>query len=131
MMPIMAIIGTKYVMKTVMISLVKPMRSTASSDVFSPGNKLSGALDWKSDTLTASHLLKVDGNGFGSVDFGPILRDGVSLTDLESVFSVSATFDGGEVASAVQFVNLAIVPEPSNGLLMMLPAILLLVCRRR
>ena len=104
---------------------------TASSDVFSPGNKLSGALDWKSDTLTASHLLKVDGNGFGSVDFGPILRDGVSLTDLESVFSVSATFDGGEVASAVQFVNLAIVPEPSNGLLMMLPAILLLVCRRR
>ena len=104
---------------------------SADSEVFLPGNKLAGTLDGAADVLTESRLLKIDENGFGTVDFGPILRDGVSLTDLESVFSVSATFDGGEVASAVQFVNLAIVPEPSNGLLMMLPAILLLVCRRR
>lgn len=98
--------------------------------MFLPGNKLLGALDGASDALTASHLLKIDEDGFGTVDFGSILRDGVSLGDLESVFSVSATFDGGEVASAVQFVNLAIVPEPTSGLLLMVPALLLLARRR-
>ena len=104
---------------------------TANSDVFLPGNKISGTLDGASDVLTNSRLLKIDEHGFGTIDFGPILRDGASLGDLETVFSVTAMFDGGEVADSVQLVNLAVVPEPANGFLLLLPALFLMRRRTR
>ena len=103
---------------------------SARSDVFLPRNKLAGTLEVASDLLTGSQLLKIDDNGFGTVNFGPILRHDVSASDLASVFSVSAMFDGGEVAGAVQFVSLATVPEPSTGLICLFSAFLILSHRR-
>ncbi len=100
---------------------------SATQNVFLPGNKLLGVLDGPSDLLTDNRLVKVDDRGFGTIDFGPILRNGEALGDLGSVLSVTATFAGGEAVDAIQYVNLSVVPEPSSATLLWLCLPLLLV----
>lgn len=100
---------------------------SAAKHVFLPGNKLLGVLDGPSDLLTENRLVKVDDRGFGTIDFGPILRNGEALGDLGSVLSVTATFAGGEAVDAVQYVNLSVVPEPPTAKLLLLGLPLLFV----
>ena len=101
---------------------------SANKDVFLSGNKISGTLDGSSDVLTETRLLKIDQNGFGTIDFGPIIHDGVSLGDLDNldgVFRVTAIFDGGELVNSVQLVSFATVPEPSTALMLLVAVPLL------
>ncbi|MCA9217870.1 MAG: hypothetical protein KDB27_32595 [Planctomycetales bacterium] len=102
---------------------------TADKRIFAPANKLAGVLAGPADVLTDSRLLKVDSDGFGTIDFGPILRNGelVELSDL----TITAQFATGEAAKSIQFVNLANVPEAQTSAMALIAAIVLFPILRR
>ncbi|MCA9217555.1 MAG: hypothetical protein KDB27_31015 [Planctomycetales bacterium] len=111
----------------------KPLtRITIESDspIFVPGAQLSGVLDGPFDILTEQRLLKKDSTGFSTVNFGPILRPDVEISEIERALHVSGSFLGGGLVQNSQVADLRSVPEPSAAGLVLVTAFLLLFSRR-
>ena len=104
---------------------------SSTEPIFVPGTSAEGTLDGILDALTPTRLIKSDSNGFGTVDFGPILLGGMTPEEFESTVDVTGVFASGSGINSIQFVGLHTVPEPTAALLLLLSLPAVAIARRR
>ena len=97
-------------------------------EIFRPGFQTDGTLDGVFDSLTSKSLVKDQPDGFGTVNFGPILLPGVTSDQVENLIQITGLLSGGQPIGSVDVVHWRTVPEPTAyGLLV----VILLVGTRR
>ncbi|MCA9199376.1 MAG: PEP-CTERM sorting domain-containing protein [Planctomycetales bacterium] len=99
----------------------------ASEELFVVDNKPTALLGGLFDVFTGVKLFKLDPAGYSDLDWGPVLKPGLTADELGAKLKLSGSHLGGGALAG----DLRVVPEPSSMVMIALGLLGLVSIRRK